>query len=145
MGATVANKIGTDGPTGLPAAREGIALRDLGYAAGDYNIYCQMCERERENCDKRAIRCERCALFLALAHDQGFDRGVREMSALNAPQAAAPGGVAPTPSLVEENKRLREALELISDDYANQDISHVDFRVKAAHVADAALRNGEPG
>ena len=41
-------------------------------------------------------------------------------------------------------KRLREALEFIADGYANQDVSHVDFRVKAYQVALDALDSALP-
>lgn len=35
--------------------------------------------------------------------------------------------------------RLREALKFIVDGYANQDVNHVDFRVKVYQVATEAL------
>lgn len=52
-----------------------LRLRDFGFAPGGYSIICQTCEREREGCDKRALRCERCASALSLAWAQGYDRG----------------------------------------------------------------------
>lgn len=42
----------------------------------------------------------------------------------------------PAPAL---DARMREALEFIRDGYANQDVNHVDFRVKAYEVALDAL------
>jgi hypothetical protein len=39
----------------------------------------------------------------------------------------------------DEIKKLRAALTEISKHYANQDMNHVDFRVMAKNLADAAL------
>lgn len=39
---------------------------------------------------------------------------------------------------------LYEALKWIADQYANQDLSHVDFRVEAARRAEAALSKAQP-
>lgn len=40
-----------------------------------------------------------------------------------------------------EIARLRAALEDIAYHYANQDMSHADFRIHAGRVADKALRS----
>lgn len=42
-------------------------------------------------------------------------------------------------ALVEERDNLRTALEFIRDGYANQDVNHVDYRVKVYQVALEAL------
>lgn len=41
--------------------------------------------------------------------------------------------------LGDENKRLREALQQIIDQYPNPDLSHVDYRVHACRCAEQAL------
>lgn len=42
-------------------------------------------------------------------------------------------------------EKLEEALKWIAHHYANQDISHIDFRVEAAQRAEAAISMTESG
>lgn len=42
-------------------------------------------------------------------------------------------------------RSLESALRWIADNYANQDLSHVDFRVEASHRAEAALSKATGG
>lgn len=123
-GEVIAKMPGTDGATRLPAAQE--------------LLPCPFCGGKAENRGGNFhvgfwITCGKCCVSI--------DPGKTEAESIalwnrRAPQAAAPGGVAPTPSLVEENKRLREALEKIRADTDDP---------FAVAEAEAALRNGEPG
>jgi hypothetical protein len=45
---------------------------------------------------------------------------------------------------MEKWRRCKEALEFIAEGYDRVDVSHVDFRVKAAHAANDALYGTNP-
>lgn len=105
------NKTGTDGPTGLPAAQELLPCPKCGV---DHAVQWRADFHDPED----TVRCLMCNCQAPLSTWQM--------------QAAAPGGVAPTPS--PDLAELREALERDDDDRTTADWNLIDRWARAALV-----------
>ncbi len=130
---------GTDGPTGLPAAQE---LLPCPFCDGPGEVV------KSEHAYGFYGACDACGVCLCVRRTY---RSAAKHWNRRAPQVAAPGGVAPTPSpdLAEENKRLKSLLRELYATVNGESPALLDEdsggnSVLALDIEDA-LRNGEPG